>query len=351
MGWQDCLEDEGARLVIPWLGGRRIYKEGRAWRVLEELPREYGWYEWGCQGRVALCLGRHEADLDYVAAAFCGVKRGYLVGNRMVVDGLGWGVSPDDLLKHTISVFLVEPGLDRFTRAEVGFLEIDQPFYRHEIFPLGPEDDVRRAFVDRLDNINHIADVTPALDIAFTVATRQRAVVEARRAELERAREVERRREEMAQSVGSRLDIAFTVATRQRAVVEARRAELERAREVERRREEMAQSVGSSVGRRVIAATDFEAAARSALAVSEAELLDARQGRGEREMVVQYLFQSQRFECVVQRDTLRVVDSGICLTDSDTGEKGDTYFTLESLPGVVRQAVQEGELHIYRHVD
>ncbi len=309
MGWQDCLEDEGARLVIPWLGGRRIYKEGRAWRVLEELPREYGWYEWGCQGRVALCLGRHEADLDYVAAAFCGVKRGYLVGNRMVVDGLGWGVSPDDLLKHTISVFLVEPGLDRFTRAEVGFLEIDQPFYRHEIFPLGPEDDVRRAFVDRLDNINHIADVTPALDIAFTVATRQRAVVEARRAELERAREVERRREEMAQSVGS------------------------------------------SVGRRVIAATDFEAAARSALAVSEAELLDARQGRGEREMVVQYLFQSQRFECVVERGTLRVIDAGICLTDSDTGEKGDTYFTLESLPGVVRQAIQEGELHIYRHVD
>jgi hypothetical protein len=213
-------------------------------------------------------------------------------------------------MEHTISVFLVEPGLDRFTYAEIGYVGFyDQPFYKQQLFPLGPEDDVRRAFVDRCDNVDHIVGVTPALDIAFKFATQQRVVVEARRVELERIREEERRREELARSTGS------------------------------------------STGRRALATTDFEAAARSALAVSDAVLLDVRQGRRNNEKIVQYLLQNRRFECVVENDTLRIIDAGICLTDSSTGEKGDTYFTLESLPAVVRQAIQEGELHVYRHVD
>jgi hypothetical protein len=52
---------------------------------------------------------------------------------------------------------------------------------------------------------------------------------------------------------------------------------------------------------------------------------------------------------VVDRNTLQVVDSGICLTDHHTGEKGDAYFTLESLPPVVGQAMDEGVLVVYRH--
>jgi hypothetical protein len=38
------------------------------------------------------------------------------------------------------------------------------------------------------------------------------------------------------------------------------------------------------------------------------------------------------------------------VTDVDhrTGEKGDTKFTLESLPGVVREAEREGVLVVFR---
>ena len=54
---------------------------------------------------------------------------------------------------------------------------------------------------------------------------------------------------------------------------------------------------------------------------------------------------------MAQRDTLRIVDAGICLEDHATGEKGDTYFTLESPPGVVRQAIREGQLVVWRHAD
>jgi len=38
------------------------------------------------------------------------------------------------------------------------------------------------------------------------------------------------------------------------------------------------------------------------------------------------------------------------LTDHDTDERGDTYFTLESLPAVVREAEQRGKLVVFRHV-
>jgi hypothetical protein len=88
MGWRDCLEKEGARLVTPWLGGRRIFRRGRAWRVFGDLPREYGWYEWGVQGRVAQLIGPYEADLSYTwSAAENRVSHGYLVGDRMVIEG------------------------------------------------------------------------------------------------------------------------------------------------------------------------------------------------------------------------------------------------------------------------
>ena len=49
-----------------------------------------------------------------------------------------------------------------------------------------------------------------------------------------------------------------------------------------------------------------------------------------------------RFECTCDRRTLRIIDAGVCLVDHHTGERGDDYFTLESLPGVIRQAEEEG---------
>ena len=108
--------------------------------------------------------------------------------------------------------------------------------------------------------------------------------------------------------------------------------------------------MGTGPGRRTLAQMDFEAAAKAALKVGGAEYLDSHPGYGRREMVVQYRFENRRLECVVNTQTLTVIDSGICLTDHRTGEKGDTYFTLESLPAVVRQAIQLNKLVVYRHV-
>lgn len=42
--------------------------------------------------------------------------------------------------------------------------------------------------------------------------------------------------------------------------------------------------------------------------------------------------------------TLHIIDSGICLTGNDF------LFTLESLPPTIGEAIDEGVLHVFRHV-
>ena len=90
--------------------------------------------------------------------------------------------------------------------------------------------------------------------------------------------------------------------------------------------------------------------ARIALAISGAELLDHREGVHQGEMTIQYRFRNRRLECVCHRDTLRIIDAGVCLTDH-RGETGDARFTLESLPPVIGQAMDERRLVIRRHID
>jgi len=306
MGWEDLLSESSGRMTAPWLGGRRIYSGSRAWRVDGDLPREFGLYEWVFHGRKAACVSEAKDDHSYAEGwESC---KGYLIGDRFIhVEFPRCDI--DELLDLSQPVFLVEPGLDRFTFVQVVRDPERRHIYLNELFPLGPEDAVRRAFIDRKESVNDVPEVTPALDLAFRFATRQRQILEERRAELER-----------------------------------RRAE-------ERRREEMLRNMGTAMGRRAMAAQDFDAAARAALAVGNAELLDVRQGRTRREVVVQFRMEGRRFECVAERETLRIIDSGICLEDHHTHERGDTYFTLESLPGVIRQAIREDRLVVYRHVD
>jgi hypothetical protein len=105
-----------------------------------------------------------------------------------------------------------------------------------------------------------------------------------------------------------------------------------------------------------MAQVDFGEAARAALAVSGARYLDHRvvRQRGNVEYAVRFSWLNRRFECVVD-GRLQVIDSGICLTahyddpDFDGGTRGDTWFTLESLPSVIKEADDAGRLVVYRH--
>ena len=309
MGWRDLIEDAGQTIVVPWTGGRSLHSCDFVSQIEGPLPREHGWYEFSLAGRKATLVGIAEADPEQ----FSTLQLGFLVGNRFVPDD----ASPDALGENWLSrfhpVFLVEEGLDRFSRVEVGVVgNSDRLIFSSQAFPLGPEDEVLRSFLDKQENIEHVKDVIPGLQAAFELETSER-----NRAEERRRAAVQRRLEEQA------------------------------LREREERRRQLTETLGTGAGRREMAAIDFHSAAEAALAVGGAELLDVRNGRGS-ERVVRYRLAGRRFECVCDLQ-MRIIDAGVCLTDEQTGEKGDTFFTLESLPGVIQQAEREGVLVIFRH--
>ena len=318
MGWRDLIQFEEQEITAPWLGGRSLRYLHR-WFVVEgRLPPQPGWYRFRAWHKEAKLVGPGEPQLD----GFEKTLSGYLIGNKVVLDDVSASSAAQitelrQLSRILRQVHLIEEGLDRFTRIEAGSYggtSDEVPLiYKGQAFPLGPEEDVLSAFLDRKDSVSGIKGVTPALEVAFRMETLQRAEVDRRRAEAERLR-----REE-----------------------EERRA-------IEERRREIAETLGDGAGRRRVAAIDFEEAAKAALAVGGAELLDVRNGRGG-ERVIRYRMDSRRFECVCDSQ-MRIIDAGVCLTDESTGEKGDTFFTLESLPAVIRQADREGVLVIFRHV-
>jgi len=316
MSWKDLL-DSGSERVFPWYGFRRIHDAQRTWTISGSLPPEHGWFLFDVGGgRDATLKSREPQPADLHWAGNQPRARGYLVGDRFIPDNARVDPDPAKLVQQTLPVHCCEGGLERFARISAARDRDGLLVYVGQEFPEGADAEAIKAYQDRVESLDHIAGVTPALDLAFRWTTYQRKQAEERRRELERLREEERVRQERE----------------------------ERIREAMR-------SAGTAAGRRVLATHDFETAAREALRVSGAELLDTRQSFNKNEMVVQYRFQQRRLECVVERRTLRVVDAGVCLTDHDTGVKGDTFFTLESLPGVIGEAMRLGKLVVWRHLD
>jgi len=316
MSWKDLL-NSGSERVLPWFGFKRVHDAERSWTLTGPQPPEHGWYRFNVKGGRGAELASPSPQIpDPVWGEAQRKLRGYLVGDRFIPDSARVDPDPAKLLQQTIICYCVEPGLERFARACVASDREDRLVYLSQEFPAGPEERVARAYQDRAEWVTHITGVTPALDLAFRWLSYQRLKKEERQRELQRIREEE----------------------------EKKRAEEERI-------QQLMKDAGTAMGRRALAGRDFEAAAREALRVSGAELLDARESYNKGEMVVQYRFQQRRLECVVEKRTLRVVDAGVCLTDHDTGEKGDTFFTLESLPGVIAEALRIGKLVVWRHVD
>lgn len=311
MSWRDLLQSGDETVVAPWTGGRTVRIGVRTWHIDGRLPREYGWNRFKVRARTASLDGPADPD----PGLFTSRVSGYLVGDRVVPDGASVDPDPSRIAEASARVHLLEPGIDRFARVTAGCLHDGGPLiYEGLDMPLGPEEAVLNAFLNRRDSVAGIAGVTPALDAAFRMETWQRAEAEHRRAELERLRREEEER---------------------------------LACEEQRRR--VIEQLGDGAGRRAVAAVDFEAGARAALAIGGAEMLDHRPSYRRDEMVVTFRFEGRQYQCVCDRN-LHIVDAGICLTDYRTGVKGDALFTLESLPSVIKQADEEGKLVVLRHV-
>jgi hypothetical protein len=316
MGWEDLLATENDSVTAPWTGGREVRAQGRTFLVKGRLPAEHGWHTFSVTGgRTASWKEAAEVCADDLFPKGK-LVRGYLIGDRLLPDNVRAAFNPADVAGIAESVHLLEPGLERFARVRAGRWEDGRLIYVGQEFPLGPEDAVTAAFQDRKASVSDIPHVTPALDLAFRFETWNRA-------------EGARLREEAAR------------------IAREEQARLEQ----QARRDNLLRQLGDGQGRREMAVVDFGEAARAALRVGNAELLDWRDSRTANEAVVQFRFQGRRFECVANKQTLRIIDAGVCLINHATNERGDTKFTLESLPGVIGEAIRERKLVVFRHVD
>jgi hypothetical protein len=308
MSWRDLLQKDETR-VLPWIGGRSLQFGPRSWKIEGKLPREHGWYVWNLLGaRKASLKSEGEPWFNLLGTGVATIHAGYLVGDLLVRDIEPARVpdSPESLAMRFPRVHLLPEGLDHFARVRAASCSVRGPlFFLEEDFPLGPEDEVRDRYLDR-KTIEDVAQVHPALDLSFRMLVWRRAKEEERREKIR----IEREKEE--------------------------------------RRRKLRETLGDGEMRRELAKIDFEAAAKAALAVGGAEYIEHRRAPRKNEFVVRYRLDGSRYECVCD-ETMHVIDAGICLQDHDTGEKGDTYFTLESLPGVTRAAMAAGAA-IWRHV-
>lgn len=310
MGWRDFISNDGEVETLPWTGGGSLHSSERVYK-LRGQPPEHGWYRFKIEGK-------HASDPVSVESCPELLKQpiaGYLVGDRLVPDDTRIDPDPTKIVDYSQKVYMLPEELDRFARVRAGRIYPEGPLIFLELaFPLGPEDAVMNAYLDDQKAVHEIPGVVPALDAAFRMESYRREQAEMRRQEIarRRAEEAERLRQEQL-------------------------------------RKELLERLGDGAGRRAMAqAGDFSEAAKAALKVGGAFYLDHRKGIRGGEWIVKYRVDGQRLECICDTN-LHIVDAGICLTDHDTEEKGDTYFTLESLPSVVREAVRQNKLVVWRH--
>jgi len=287
MDYRRFLQKDDDRIVAPFLGGRRIVASGRVFRLVGDLPPEPGWYSYEIRGRRV-----EVADLanDPLMEMDLPTFSGHVVGNVIVArDG-------------QVEIHLVPEGMERFATVEACVWPDGNVIFKG----FGMDDEgvfiAREVFEDKGDLSRH-AGIAPELRHAFAMECMRRAAEEAE----------ERRR-----------------------IAEAAAAERQRLLEEYRK--------------------TLKGSLEYALQQSGAHLLDWREMPGNRlsvrytmaGLVGRYNRDVERLECIIDRDTFRVIDSGICL-DDHRGTRGDDRFTLQSLPSVVREAVNSGQLVVTRY--
>jgi hypothetical protein len=294
-------------LALPWLGGDTVATADRALR-LRERPARRGWWRFRVEGRWATPL-EPAAPPD---AALGGLERasGHLchAGRRLVLAGAI--AEPLELGPEEQPPRFAPCRARRWHSGELLFEEL--------LFESEAEELARRAFEDG----RSLADA-PAVPATLRAAFGYELVAAAAAAEGVAVAPLEVRRRVLEIALGGH----------------ARAHELVRAIAVERERVQ-----AERVHRIAHAARAAEVGAErerveEALRGSGAALLDLRR-LGPELAEVRWRFLGERFVTLVEPRSLRVVDAGICLAGADAS------VALASLPGVVREACEEGELMI-----
>ncbi|AKQ68563.1 hypothetical protein A176_005475 [Myxococcus hansupus] len=316
-------------VVLPYLGGGTVDSASRRLRVT--TPVSPGWWRFDVKGREA--TPREPAEppcMDTLPRV-----RGHAWGRRLVREGAV--AEPLELMPEEEPPRLAPVSARRWHDGSLLFDSVDfegeaegsARIALEEDQPLGQVPGVsaplRAAFGYAL-----LERVSRDLDIRFVpaeVRSRILAVAENGRAAAEDClRRLSHERE------------ARTAWLRQQQEAAERRARAENlVEEAQRRVAHLERRVGRGPPNE-----DGMHRAQRALHKAGARPLDMRRLAGQR-LEVTYAFMGERFVSIVAADSLQVLDAGICLAGADE------TVTLESLPSVIREAIETDVLVVTRH--
>ncbi len=307
-------------LVLPWLGGGSIHAPDRRLKVAAR-PERAGWYRWAVSGRVATLEGPAEAP----SLAALPAVRGWWSGTGLMREGAR--------LERVCLMPEEEPA--RFApllarRWHSQALLFDSLEFETEVEDLARQALARQSAFD--------VKATPApLRAAYGLALLE--VIGARRHVPFVVAEVRAHLARVAMGGAPVADEVLTALEAERAQTLRELAELGREERLALLREDVEQA---RLQHRLAPAHDPRVDA--VLDAAGAHLESVRRVGGHRLEVV-FEFMETRFVALVDAQTLQVLDSGICLGHPPR----DDLLTLDSLPAVIKEAIDTDALVILRY--
>lgn len=301
-------------VVLAYLGGAYLFGDGRRIRAPEPRPSP-GFHRFELRGRKATWLGASDPP------AFTGLRRahGHFVG--------GWLVHPSGVDRLAL-VWPDEPAVFALVRAR--FWHSGDLVFESLDFD-GEAEGACRLLLERRAPLTDLSGVPSTLRVAYGLALTLAAA--ARRGIRVSVREVAPSAPLVAKEGFARAEelIGRLATERERAAEQARLSALH------------ARIHGGApvvAARAVPRAADPVSRAEAALDAADARMLSVR--RLEHSLEVTFEFCGERFVTVTDPVSLQVLDAGICL------DGADRLVTLDSLPGVIREAIDTNRLVITR---
>lgn len=314
-------------VVLAYLGGAHVFGKDRRLRIdapLEGRPAP-GFHRFEVSGRNARPLEAVDtADLSELPKT-----RGHLIEGWLVSSASGIALDRLSLLPADEPPPLATGRARRWYSGDLLFESLDFD---------GEAEEEARLRLEQLAPLGDLKNVASTLRTAYGIAL---ALAVGRRVgtplSVREAAGSASRIAELGEPAAREL-VAHVAHER----LEAQRRALERAR-IDNA--PLGQVRGPGGQRRAVVPTNENAheRAEAALDGAGARMLAARRLGGGLHLEVTFEFLGQRFISVVQSISLQVIDSGVCLA----GE--DDLVTLDSLPGVIREAIDTDRLVITRH--
>jgi len=316
--------------VLPYLGGAFLHAADRRLRLATE-PAVPGWYRFRIKGREATPLGPAEPEaLDLLPSV-----RGHLVGERLVREGA---------IAERVH-FLPEEEPPQLSPCRARRWHSGELLFETLDFESEAEEAVRRALEEDAA-LAQVKGVPATLRSAFAYAVLEE---ESRRLGIPAApAELRPHLGQVAEQGRTEAERALRALAAERVLAQREMMELNQRRQVVALAQQAveAQERLAVQGGRQRRGGEADAVARAELALEAAGArMRSARGLGNGNLEVIFTFMNERFISVVNMATLQVVDSGICLGHPPR----DELVTLESLPSVIKEAIDTDRLVILRH--